>query len=95
MLGHMLKTQGYHEKGVDMQIAVDILAGAYEDTYDAVLLVSSDTDLIPALERMRTKGKRVEYVGFSHKPSYGLITHSDIRRSLAKEDIERFLRKDT
>lgn len=34
---------------------------------------------------------KVEYVGFSHKPSHALITHSDIRRLLTKEDLEPFL----
>ncbi len=88
--GHMLKTDDYHEKGVDVQIAVDLLIGAYENLYDAAILVSSDTDLIPALVKVREMKKKIEYVGFSHKPSYGLITHSDIRRLLTKEDIEQF-----
>ena len=91
--GHMLKADGYHEKGVDVQIAVDILVGAYENFYDTAILVSSDTDLIPALAKAREKGKKIEYVGFSHKPSYGLITHSDIRRLLTREDIEQFFQK--
>ena len=68
-----------------------MLSGAYEDRYDVALLVSSDTDLIPALAKIRSRGKKVEYIGFSHKPSYGLITHSDIRRLLTKEDIQQFL----
>ncbi|MFA4831717.1 MAG: NYN domain-containing protein [Patescibacteria group bacterium] len=89
--GHMLKTDGYHEKGVDVQIAVDLLVGAYEDLYDTAILVSSDTDLIPALAKAREMKKKIEYIGFSHKPSYGLITHSDIRRLLTKEDIQQFL----
>lgn len=89
--GHMLKTDGYHEKGVDVLMAVDLLVGAYEDLYDTAILVSSDTDLIPALAKVRSMKKRVEYIGFSHKPSYGLITHSDIRRLLTKEDIRQFL----
>ncbi|QQG42411.1 MAG: NYN domain-containing protein [Candidatus Giovannonibacteria bacterium] len=89
--GHMLKTDGYHEKGVDVQIAVDLLIGAYENLYDTAILVSSDTDLIPALAKVRSMKKKVEYIGFSHKPSYGLITHSDIRRLLTKEDINQFL----
>jgi len=54
-------------------------------------LVSSDTDLIPALSKAREMKKKIEYIGFSHKPSYGLITHSDIRRLLTKEDIEQFI----
>ncbi len=69
--GHMLKTESYHEKGVDVQMAVDLLAGAYEDLYDTAILVSSDTDLIPALKKIRQQKKRVEYVGFSHKSTYG------------------------
>jgi len=89
--GHMLKADNiYHEKGVDVQIAVDILIGAYEDLYDRLILVSSDTDLIPALKKVRSMKKKIEYIGFSHKPSYGLITHSDVRRLLTKEDIEQF-----
>jgi uncharacterized LabA/DUF88 family protein len=89
--GHMLKTGDYHEKGVDVQIATDILIGAYENLYDTAILVSSDTDLIPALAKAREMKKKIEYIGFSHKPSYGLITHSDIRRLLTKDDIEQFL----
>jgi uncharacterized LabA/DUF88 family protein len=91
--GHMLKTDGYHEKGIDVLMAVDLLIGAYENLYDTAILVSSDTDLIPALEKVRSMKKKVEYIGFSHKPSYGLITHSDIRRLLIKEDVEKFLEK--
>ncbi|TSC53669.1 MAG: hypothetical protein LiPW39_128 [Parcubacteria group bacterium LiPW_39] len=89
--GHMLKTDDYHEKGVDVQIATDLLIGAYENLYDTAILVSSDTDLIPALAKAREMKKKIEYIGFSHKPSYGLITHSDIRRLLTKEDVNQFL----
>lgn len=88
--GHMLKSDDYHEKGVDVHIAVDILIGAYENLYDTTILVSSDTDLIPALAKARQMKKKIEYIGFSHKPFYGLITHSDIRRLLTKQDIEQF-----
>lgn len=89
--GHMLKTDGYHEKGVDVLMAVDLLTGAYENLYDTAILVSSDTDLIPALAKVRSMKKKIEYVGFSHRPSYGLITHSDIRRLLTQDDIGQFL----
>lgn len=91
-LGHMLKADNaYHEKGVDVLMAVDLLAGAYQGTYDAAVLLSSDTDLIPVLDHVRARGKRVEYIGFSHKPSYGLIKHSDLRKLLAQDDVARFL----
>lgn len=38
------------EKGVDVQIAMDILIGAYERTYDVGILFSADTDLLPPLQ---------------------------------------------
>ena len=34
------------------------------------------------------------WVKFSHKPSFGLIANSDIRRLLTKEDLERFIEID-
>lgn len=89
-LGHMLKTDDYHEKGVDVLIAVDLLAGAHENKYDVAILVSSDTDLIPAIEKVRLMKKKIEYIGFSHKPSYGLIKNSDVRKLLTREDLAPF-----
>ncbi len=89
--GYILRSgKEYHEKGVDVQMAVDILIGAYENMYDTIIVVSSDTDLIPALKKVRVMKKKIEYIGFSDKPSYALITHSDVRRLLTKEDMEQF-----
>jgi len=78
------------EKGTDVKIAVDMLVGAVDDIYDTAVIVSSDTDLIPALQYIRFKKKRVEYVGFGHAPSFGMQKHVDISRLLTKEDIEKF-----
>lgn len=91
-LGQLLKTQdGYHEKGVDVLMAVDLLIGAYENLYDTAIVISSDTDLIPALAKIRAMKKRIEYIGFSHKPSHALIAHSHVRRLLTKEELEQFI----
>ena len=38
------------EKGIDVAIAVDLLHLAFRKQYDALVLFSSDTDLLPALE---------------------------------------------
>ncbi|MEK7116099.1 MAG: NYN domain-containing protein [Patescibacteria group bacterium] len=93
--GYMMKNDGvYHEKGVDVQIAVDLLAGAYENRYDSALLVSSDTDLIPAMEKVRMMGKGVEYVGFSHQPSYAMMRYSTSPRLLIREDLLPFEAKE-
>ena len=38
------------EKGVDVAIAVDLMRLAFRRPYDALVLFSSDIDLLPALE---------------------------------------------
>jgi len=80
----------FYEKGVDVKIAVDILVGAYEDEYDTAVLISSDTDLVPAIEKVRLLGKRIEYVGFAHKPSLGLIRNADSSKLLSDSDVRVF-----
>jgi uncharacterized LabA/DUF88 family protein len=89
-LGYLLKANGYHEKGVDVKIALDILVGSYENLYDKVCLVSSDTDLLPVVKKVRSMGKKVEYIGFSHQPSFGLIKNTTESRLLSYSDIRKF-----
>ena len=50
-------------------MAVDMLVSAYEDICDTIFLISSDTDLIPAITKAKERGKEIMCVGFSHKPS--------------------------
>jgi len=89
--GYLMKNDGvYHEKGVDVKIAVDLLVGAYENMYDVAILISSDTDLIPAIQKIKHLGKEIEYIGFSHKPSYGLIKNATETRLLTKNDAKQF-----
>jgi uncharacterized LabA/DUF88 family protein len=89
--GYLMKNDGvYHEKGVDVKIAVDLLVGAYENIYDVAILVSSDTDLIPAIQKVKQLGKEVEYIGFSHQPSYGLIKNATETRLLTRNDVKAF-----
>lgn len=88
--GRIVYDNKIREKGVDVQIAIDLVIGAVEDSYDTAIIVSSDTDLIPAIKYVRLKGKRVEYVGFSSTPSLGMIKESDDRILLLKEQLEIF-----
>lgn len=92
--GYLMENDGvYHEKGVDVKIAVDLLVGAYEDMYDVAILISSDTDLIPAIQKVKHLGKDVEYIGFSHKPSLALQKYASITRLLIKEELDDFASK--
>lgn len=92
-LGYLLRSKGkMHEKGVDVNIAVDILVATYEDLCDHIILVSSDTDLLPAIRKAKEKGKDVEYVGFSHQPSVAMVVNCSKSRLLTKEDILPFIK---
>jgi len=63
--GFMLKTGGiYQEKGVDVRIALNILKGALKNDYDECYVISSDTDIIPAIKDAKNEGKKIVYVGF-------------------------------
>jgi len=92
-LGYLLKTDGkYQEKGVDVNIAGDIYIGTYENLCDHFILVSSDTDLLPAIKKAKEKGKTIEYAGFSHQPSLAMIANCSESRLLKKEDLLSFLK---
>lgn len=93
-LGYLLKSDGvFHEKGVDVNIAVDLLVATYENTCDHISLVSSDTDLLPAIQKAKEKGKTIEYIGFSHRPSVAMVANCTISRLLTKEDVLPFITK--
>jgi len=89
--GYLMESKGkFHEKGVDVKIATDMLIGAYENRYDTAIFISSDTDLIPAIKHIKFLGKKIEYIGFSHAPSLGLQKVVNISRLLIKDDINQF-----
>ncbi len=48
-------SESVKEKGVDVQLAVDIVTGASDGLYDVGVVFSGDTDLRPALEYVAHK----------------------------------------
>jgi len=78
------------EKGTDVKIAVDLIVGAVDNLYDTAILISSDTDLIPAVKYVKFKGRKLEYVGFSHAPSLGMQKFADFSKLLSVDDIALF-----
>ncbi|MBI2029815.1 NYN domain-containing protein [Candidatus Gottesmanbacteria bacterium] len=92
-LGYLLKTDGkFHEKGVDVNIAVDTLVATYEDICDHIIIVSSDTDLLPAIKKAREKKKIIEYIGFSHMRSHAMINNCSKFILLTKRDLLPFVK---
>ncbi len=92
--GFIMKTgDRYFEKGVDVRMAVDVVTGACEDKWDEAILVSSDTDLVPAIVYAQKHGKAVEYVGFEGKPSNELTKVCEKHRVLTAKELKQFITK--
>ena len=81
----------YHEKGVDLRLALDMYKMAVEDKYDIAFLASSDNDLVPVVEECRNLGKQVVHIGSSLKPSFGLQKACSRSVLLEQKDVLPFV----
>ncbi|MDO8451837.1 MAG: NYN domain-containing protein [bacterium] len=90
------------EKGIDVKLVTDLFIGAIDNKYDTAIIVSSDTDLVPAIDSVRYRLKRkVEYIGFSiedpndktnsTKPILSMISRTDRQRTLVESDLKTFV----
>lgn len=97
----MIEYTTMREKGIDVKLATDLIVGAVDDKYDTALVISSDGDLVPAIDWVRNcRKKKVEYIGFSilnknnpkdyTRPLQTMINRSDIQRILVESDIRKF-----
>lgn len=89
--GHIQNNNGiYKEKGVDVQLALDIYRFGIQNIYDKAILISSDSDLLPAIRMVQQKGKKVEYIGFSGKSSFALAKECKLKRFLKANNLKPF-----
>lgn len=89
LIQHPDKT--FHEKGVDVRLAVEMIRLARENKYKKAYLLSSDTDLVAAVEEVKLLSKKVQYVGIAKGQSFGLTKIANDTRLLRSEEIKRFL----
>ena len=68
---HCLVTEGHQEKCVDISLAVEMLSLAtVDDAYDIACVVTGDKDFIPAMQKTRSKGRRVAIVSMRNSCTY-------------------------
>ncbi|KOO22140.1 conserved unknown protein [Chrysochromulina tobinii] len=71
---HLSTTVGHQEKCIDIALAVEMMHYAsLPGAYDVAVLVSGDKDFMPALSRIRTKGKRVAICSMRNCCSHDLL----------------------
>jgi uncharacterized LabA/DUF88 family protein len=73
----------FEQKGVDMRIGLDIAAYSDNRVVERIVLVSGDTDCVPALKYGRRAGLQtvlIEPAGAKISPE--LIAHADFKRAV-------------
>ena len=53
-----------YEKGVDIQLATDMITHGFKNNYDVSILVAGDNDYVGALQAVKDNGKNVEVALF-------------------------------
>ena len=73
----------FEQKGVDMRIGLDIATFAATNAVDRIVLVTNDTDCIPAMKYGRRGGLQIVLVGFpGHGAARELLPHVDFHRQI-------------
>lgn len=66
------------QKGVDMRIGMDIAALTLKKQVQTIVLVTGDSDFIPAMKFARREGAQLYLAPLRHKIKPGMYEHSDL-----------------
>lgn len=67
------------QKGVDMRIGMDIAALTLKKQVDVIVLVTGDSDFVPAMKFARREGALLFLVTLGHRVKPVMIEHSDLQ----------------
>ena len=73
----VLKYGNKVEKGVDVNLAVDLVTLAFENKYDVAMIISNDGDFVPAVKKAQAYGKKVYNVMFPECDAHHLTKICD------------------
>jgi len=85
----ILKFGNKVEKGVDVNLAVDLATFAFENKYDVAIIISNDGDFVPAVKKSQSYGKKVYNVKFPACDAHHLSKTCD--KTIFINDIDEFL----
>ena len=69
--------KGIFQKGIDVQLAVDLVSHAYKDNFDVAVICSGDVDLLESLKIVKSLGKKIIVVSHPKLISENMIKESD------------------
>lgn len=82
----------YVEKGVDIDLAADMMRLAYNNAYDTAIIITGDGDFVSAVKGVKDMGKHVENANFKDGKGYYIRTACDKFISLDKRFLKSCLR---
>ena len=89
------KTLILQEKGVDVRLATDMVLAAAEDHITHIVVLSSDADMIPAIDHARKSGTKVTYLHFDEEINHAVASVVDETRTYSRQDIiDTYAKKD-
>jgi uncharacterized LabA/DUF88 family protein len=89
--------QTHEEKRTDVNIALHVLNDAYRNSYDTAIIISGDTDLIPAIELVKHNfsSKKVGIYAPNDRSNNELKNVADFVSNIRKHQIEASLFPDS
>lgn len=77
------------EKGVDVGLAVSAVTEATAG--NEVVIISADTDLLPAFHAARSLNAKVMYIGYEHRPIFSLAKAASSTRIISLPIVTKYL----
>lgn len=74
------------QKGVDMKIGLDMAALSLKSHVDIIVLVTGDSDLIPAMKFARIEGRQIFLVNLNHPVKEDMRYHTDVLLNINAQD---------
>jgi uncharacterized LabA/DUF88 family protein len=81
------RSQVLQEKGVDVRFATDIVLAGTRDDVKHLVMLSSDADMIPALQVVRASGTKVTYLCFAEEVNHAVAQSADQVVTYSRQNI--------
>ncbi len=77
------------EKGVDVRLAADMMEASFSGA-ETMVIMSSDSDLIPAIDKVKARGTKIIYVCFADSLNRAIdaVAHETV--SISSEKIKKY-----
>jgi uncharacterized LabA/DUF88 family protein len=81
------RTMVLQEKGVDVRMATEMVLAAVHDGVKTIVVLSSDADMIPALEVVKRSGTKIIYMCFVEEENEALKTVCDEMVTYTRQNV--------